>query len=35
MDILYVALGVLFFLSGWGLLKLCEVLGRDTTGEKP
>jgi hypothetical protein len=31
-DILYLAITVLFFLSSWGLMKLCDVLDDNTTG---
>ena len=34
MDILYVGIAVLFFASTWGLLKLCEVLDNQKSGEQ-
>ena len=34
MDFVYVGLGALFFILTWGLLKGCEILGGEKTGEK-
>ena len=34
MDIIYLAIVVAFFLLTWGLMRLCEVLGQKTSGEK-
>lgn len=31
-DMLYLAIIVLFFLSAWGLMKLCDVLYDNKTG---
>ena len=35
MDIIYVGIAVAFFLSTWGLLKLCENLESSKSGEQP
>ncbi|HUL43604.1 MAG TPA: potassium ABC transporter ATPase [Bacteroidota bacterium] len=34
MDALYIGITVVFFLLSWGLMKGCEVLGKDKRGEK-
>ncbi len=33
MDLLYIGIGVGFFLLTWGLLRLCETLQTDESGE--
>lgn len=33
MDLLYIGIGVGFFLLTWGLLQLCEALRTDESGE--
>ena len=33
MDLLYIGIGVAFFLLTWGLLRLCEALGPGESGE--
>jgi hypothetical protein len=34
MDFLYIGIGVSFFLLSWGLVLLCDTLGRDDSGER-
>ncbi|MGD0338516.1 MAG: potassium ABC transporter ATPase [Bacteroidota bacterium] len=34
MDIIYLAVIIIFFLLTWGLMRLCEKLGQNTSGEK-
>ena len=34
MDILYVGVALLFFVSSWGLMKLCQVLDNQKSGEQ-
>lgn len=34
MDLLYIGIGVAFFVLTWGLVRLCETLGSDETGER-
>ena len=34
-DLIYLAVAVMFFILTWGLMKACEVLGKQKTGEKP
>jgi hypothetical protein len=34
MDILYIGIVLVFFVLTWGLLKLCDLLGENKTGEK-
>jgi hypothetical protein len=34
MDIIYIAIIIAFFLLTWGLMRLCEVVGQNTSGEK-
>jgi hypothetical protein len=33
-DIIYIGITILFFILTWGLMKMCEVLGENKTGEK-
>ncbi len=34
MDIIYVGIVVAFFLLTWGLMKVCDILGEQHTGDK-
>ncbi len=34
MDIIYIAIVAAFFLLTWGLMRLCEILGQNKSGEK-
>jgi hypothetical protein len=34
MDLLYIGIGVAFFLITWGLVWLCDSLGRYDSGER-
>jgi hypothetical protein len=34
MDLLYLGVGVAFFLLTWGLVRLCATLGIDRSGER-
>ena len=34
MDLLFIGIGVAFFVMTWGLVRLCESLGADDTGER-
>ena len=34
MDIIYLGVVVAFFLLTWGLMKACEILGQQKSGEK-
>jgi hypothetical protein len=34
MDALYIGLGVMFFISAWGLMKLCDYLAGHRQGEE-
>lgn len=34
MDIIYIAIVVLFFVMTWGLMKMCENLGENKSGEQ-
>jgi hypothetical protein len=33
-DIIYIGIAISFFILTWGLMKICEVLGENKTGEK-
>jgi hypothetical protein len=33
MDLIMPGIAVTFFVSTWGLLKLCEILGRESKGD--
>ena len=33
-DIIYIGTAILFFILTWGLMKMCEALGENKTGEK-
>lgn len=33
-DIIYIGIAILFFILTWGLMKMCEFLGENKTGEK-
>jgi len=35
MDLLFIGIGVAFFVMTWGMVRLCETLGTDDTGERP
>jgi hypothetical protein len=34
MDIIYIAVVLVFFLLTWGLIRVCEKLEQNTSGEK-
>ena len=34
MDVLYVGIVIVFFVLTWGLMKLCENLGEQKSGER-
>ena len=34
MDLLYLGIGIAFFILSWGLIRLCERLGTDDPGEQ-
>jgi hypothetical protein len=34
MDFIYLGITVLFFVATWGLMKLCEILAENKSGEQ-
>lgn len=34
MDIIYIGIVIAFFLLTWGLMKACDVLGEQKTGDR-
>ena len=34
MDIIYLGIVVAFFVLTWGIMKVCEVLGKEKSGDK-
>jgi len=34
MDLLYIGIGLAFFLLSWGLMRLCDTLETDDSGEQ-
>lgn len=34
MDVVYLAIAIAFFALTWGLMRMCEVLQKDKSGEK-
>ena len=34
MDIIYICIAIAFFILTWGLMKACDILGEQKTGDR-